>query len=42
MSIDPKTATAKTVYAGKTYYFCSKVDKEKFDKDPEAYLKKQG
>ena len=42
MSIDPKTAGAKTVYAGKTYYFCSKDDKEKFDKDPETYLKKQG
>jgi YHS domain-containing protein len=42
MSVDPKTAGAKTVYAGKTYYFCSKEDKEKFDKDPEAYLKKQG
>ena len=42
MAIDPKTAGAKTVYAGKTYYFCSKEDKEKFDKDPEAYLKKQG
>ena len=42
MSIDPKTATVKTVYAGKIYYFCSKEDKEKFDKDPETYLKKQG
>ena len=42
MSVDPKTATAKTVYAGRTYYFCSKEDKEKFDQDPETYLKKQG
>ena len=42
MKIDPKTATAKTVYAGKAYYFCSKDEKEKFDKDPEKYLKKQG
>ena len=42
MAIDPKTATVKTVYAGKTYYFCSQEDKEKFDKDPETYLKKQG
>lgn len=42
MTVEPKTAAAKSVYAGKTYYFCSKDDKEKFDKDPEKYLKKQG
>lgn len=42
MTVDPKTAAAKTVYAGKVYHFCSKDDKEKFDKDPEKYLKKQG
>ena len=42
MKVDPKTATVKTVYAGKVYYFCSKGDKEKFDRDPEVYLKKQG
>ena len=39
MKVDPKTAL-KSVHAGKTYYFCSKEDKEKFDKNPEAYLKK--
>lgn len=42
MQIDAKTAEAKSVYAGKTYYFCSKEDKAKFDGDPEKYLKKQG
>ena len=42
MKVDPTTATAKTTYAGKIYYFCSKEDREKFDKDPETYLKKQG
>jgi YHS domain-containing protein len=42
MKIDPKTAAAKSVYAGKTYYFCTKEDKAQFDKDPEKYLKKQG
>jgi len=42
MEIDTKTAEAKSVYAGKTYYFCSKEDKAKFDSDPEKYLKKQG
>jgi YHS domain-containing protein len=38
---DPKTAP-RSVYAGKAYYFCSKEDKDKFDKDPEAYLNKKG
>jgi Cu+-exporting ATPase len=42
MTIDSKTAAGKSVYAGKTYYFCSKEDKAKFDSDPEKYLKKQG
>jgi Cu+-exporting ATPase len=40
MKIDPKTAAGKSVYAGKTYYFCSAEEKAKFDKDPEKYLKK--
>lgn len=40
MKIDPATAAAKSVHAGKTYYFCSKEEKAKFDKDPAAYLKK--
>jgi YHS domain-containing protein len=39
MKIDPKTAAGKSVYAGKTYYFCSKNEKVAFDKDPETYLK---
>ena len=39
MKIDPKTAAGKSVYAGKTYYFCSKNEKAEFDKDPETYLK---
>lgn len=40
MVIDPAKAAAKSVYAGKTYYFCDKDEKEKFDKEPEKYLKK--
>lgn len=40
MELDPTKAGAKSVYAGKSYYFCSQEDKEKFDKDPEMYLKK--
>lgn len=39
MKVDPKTAPSST-HAGKTYYFCSKDDKAKFDKSPAAYLKK--
>lgn len=40
MKIDPKTAAAKSVYAGKTYYFCTADEKAKFDANPEKYLKK--
>ncbi len=40
MKVDSKTAL-KSMHAGKSYYFCSKEDKEKFDKDPEAYLNKK-
>ena len=39
MSVDPKTASEKAVYKGKTYYFCSKEDKETFVKNPEKYVK---
>lgn len=37
MTVDPKTAE-KAVYKGETYYFCSKQDKEAFEKSPEKYL----
>jgi YHS domain-containing protein len=30
----------KSVYKGKTYYFCCPGCKPKFDKDPEKYIKK--
>ncbi|MEA2562283.1 MAG: P-type Cu+ transporter [Acidobacteriota bacterium] len=39
MGVDPATAAAKSVYAGKTYYFCSKDEKAQFDKEPKKYLK---
>ncbi|PSN89886.1 YHS domain-containing protein [Candidatus Marsarchaeota G2 archaeon OSP_D] len=29
----------KSLYKGKTYYFCSKGCKTRFDRDPEKYLK---
>ena len=37
MEIDPAKAAARTEYKGKTYYFCSKNCKEKFDRDPATY-----
>ena len=39
MSIDPATAAARSVYEGKTYYFCDKNEKVQFDKEPEKFLK---
>jgi Cu+-exporting ATPase len=39
MMIDPKTAAAKAEYKDKTYYFCSREEKEKFEKSPETYVK---
>ena len=39
MAVDPKTAAAKATYKGKTYYFCSREDKETFTKSPEKYAK---
>ncbi|MEW6569759.1 MAG: heavy metal translocating P-type ATPase [Nitrospirota bacterium] len=38
MTIEEKDAVATSAYQGKTYYFCSAVCKEEFDKDPEAIL----
>lgn len=37
MTVDPKTAE-KTVYKDETYYFCSKQDKEAFEKAPGKVL----
>ncbi len=39
MTIDPKTAAASTRYKGKTYYFCSKMCKTMFEREPEKYVK---
>lgn len=39
MSVDPKTAPAKTEYKGQTYYFCAPGCKAAFEKGPEKYLK---
>jgi len=41
MMVDPKTAAGKSVYKGKTYYFCAPGCKKDFDKEPEKYIKAQ-
>jgi YHS domain-containing protein len=39
MMLDPASATQKSDYKGKTYYFCSLDDKKEFDKAPATYIK---
>jgi YHS domain-containing protein len=39
MDVDPKTAVYKSIYQGKTYYFCSSGCKRDFDKEPQKYVK---
>lgn len=38
MTVSEDKAAATSQYKGKTYYFCHKSCKERFDKDPEKYL----
>ena len=38
MTIEDVNAAGVSEYKGKKYYFCAKHCKEKFDKDPEAYI----
>lgn len=40
MTVDEKTAKYKSEYKGRQYYFCAQGCKDKFEKDPEAALKK--
>jgi YHS domain-containing protein len=40
MNVEESKAAATSIYKGQTYYFCAKVCKESFDKDPEKYLQK--
>jgi len=39
MMVDPERAAGHVDHAGKTYYFCSKVCKTKFDANPTQYAK---
>jgi YHS domain-containing protein len=38
MEIDESTATYKSIYKGKTYYFCGPMCKLEFDERPEKYF----
>ena len=40
MTVNEEKAAAKTEYKGKAYYFCAKVGKERFEKEPEKYIKR--
>ena len=39
MDVDPAKAPATSEYNGRTYYFCAKACKTKFDADPQKYAK---
>lgn len=41
MNVDEKKAAATSVYRGEMYYFCANMCKEKFDRDPEKFVKKE-
>jgi YHS domain-containing protein len=41
MSTDPATAP-KTVYKGKSYYFCSQDHKQQFDAAPDQFVNSSG
>ena len=40
MQVDPAKAAGTSEVNGKTYYFCSKACKAKFDANPSHYLDK--
>ena len=39
MQVDPAKAAGQSDYNGKTYYFCAKSCKTKFDANPSQYAK---
>lgn len=40
MTVEPRTAAGSLAYQGTTYYFCSKGCLQKFQQDPENFLRK--
>lgn len=41
MNVDEKTATLKSEYRGKTYYFCNQSCKTVFEKNPQKFTHDQ-
>ncbi|MCP8304252.1 MAG: YHS domain-containing protein [archaeon] len=41
MDVNEKTAEHKSEYKGQTYYFCSSLCKQTFDKEPAKYVMKR-
>jgi YHS domain-containing protein len=39
MEVSYKTAIEEFKYKGRTYYFCAGICREKFEADPEQYLR---
>jgi len=39
MEVDEKTAKWKSEYKGRTYYFCAALCKQKFDRNPDKFIK---
>jgi YHS domain-containing protein len=39
MNVDEKSAAATSEYEGKTYYFCCRACKTKFDQNPKQFAK---
>jgi len=41
MMVDETKAAGTSIYKGMTYFFCAKGCKDRFDKNPEAFLGKK-
>jgi YHS domain-containing protein len=39
MEVEERTAKWRSEYEAKTYYFCSPICKQKFDRIPEKFVK---
>ena len=42
MEVEARDAAATSQHQGQTYYFCSTNCKQKFDQNPQQYVKEQG
>lgn len=41
MDVDQQKAADSSDYQGRTYYFCSQSCKERFDQNPQQYVRNQ-